>query len=131
MVSIDNARSFVYANGTMWERALWDYLFDDGSVDRVHQCLLCYKNPDGGWGHGLEHDIKCPLSNPLQVEFLLAILRDTALPPRNLLEGTAEWVEGSLDSDGTLKNPASLLDYPHASWWTKQGGADATRLNHR
>lgn len=121
MVSIEKARHFVHANGTMWERALWDHLFDGGSIERVYQCLLCYKNKDGGWGHGLEHDIKCPHSNPLQLEFLLSIVRDTGIPVGHLLKGTANWVENNLNEDGTLKNPPSLLDYPHAPWWGKGG----------
>lgn len=120
-VSIDRARSYVHANGVLWERALWDYLFDDGSLARVHQCLLCYKNEDGGWGHGLEHDIKSPLSNPLMLEFLLGIGRDTGIPLGEVLDGTPEWVESVQQPDGTLRNPPSLLDYPHAPWW-RDGG---------
>ena len=117
MVSVEKARHFVHANGVMWERALWDYLFERGPVERVHQCLLCYKNSDGGWGHGLEHDIKAPMSNPLMLEFLLSVVRDTGLPVRKLLDGTPEWVERVQDPDGSLQNPPGLLDYPHAPWW--------------
>ena len=117
MVSIDNARCFVHAHGELWERALWDYLFDNKSVDRVQQCLLVYKNNDGGWGHGLEHDIKAPISNPLMLEFLLSVNRDTSLPMGDMLEGTPEWLEKIQNPDGSLANPASLLDYPHAQWW--------------
>jgi hypothetical protein len=117
MVSIDNARCFVHAHGEMWERALWDYLFENKSVDRVHQCLLVYKNSDGGWGHGLEHDIKAPISNPLMLEFLLVVNRDTGLQIGNLLEGTPEWLEKIQEPDGSLANPAGLLDYPRAQWW--------------
>ena len=121
MISIEKARNFIHANGTLWERALWDHLFDNGPLERVHQCLLCYKNDDGGWGHGLEHDIKCPLSNPLQLEFLLAIMRDTGISPGDLLDGTPEWIKKNLNEDGTLKNPHSLLDYPYAPWWSTGG----------
>ncbi|MBB6022201.1 hypothetical protein HNR77_003297 [Paenibacillus sp. JGP012] len=42
-VSIDKARNFVYANGVLWEQALFHYLFDGGSIERLYQCLLCYK----------------------------------------------------------------------------------------
>ena len=117
MVSVDKARDFVHAHGVMWERALWDYLFDNGSVDKVHQRLACYKNSDGGWGHGLEHDIKAPVSNPLMLEFLLSIFRDTGLPVGNLLEGTPAWLEKIQKTDGSLENPPELLNYPHAQWW--------------
>jgi len=120
MITIENARSFVHAHGVMWERALWDYLFDQGPVERVHQCLSCYKNENGGWAHGLEHDIKSPLSNPLMLEFLLSVIRDTGIPAGTLLDNTPAWLESIQNPDGTLGNPSGLMDYPHAQWW--EGG---------
>ena len=121
MASVEKARYYVHASGALWERALWDYLFDDGPLARVHQCLLCYKNPDGGWGHGLEHDIKAPMSNPLMLEFLLSIWRDTGIPLDGMLEGTGEWLENVQRDDGSLRNPPEILDYPHAPWWNEGG----------
>jgi hypothetical protein len=120
-VSIDKARDFVYANGAIWEKALFSYLFDDGPLERLHQCLLCYKNSDGGWGHGLEHDIQCPDSHPLALEYLLTVVRDTNIPVGNILEGTVAWVEKNRNQDGSLKNPDSLLKYPYAPWWSNGG----------
>jgi hypothetical protein len=117
MISINNARCYVQAHGNLWERALWDYLFADGSPERVHLCFLPYKNKDGGFGHGLEHDIKTPSSNPLMLEFLLSIIRDTDLPVGELLDGTPEWLESIQKPDGSLDNPPDLQDYPHAQWW--------------
>jgi hypothetical protein len=117
MVSIDKARCFVHSKGNLWERALWDLLFSGASVERVHRCLVIYKNDDGGWGHGLEHDIKTPDSNPLMLEFLLSINRDTDLPLDELLEGTPKWVEKAQNEDGSLSNPPSLSDFPRAQWW--------------
>jgi len=67
MADIDKARCYVHAHGNLWERVLWDYLFAGGILERVHAFLFPYKNPDGGWGHGLEHDIMAPLSNSLVV----------------------------------------------------------------
>ena len=117
------ARNFIYSNGTLWERALFAYLFEDGPVERVHQCLLCYRNPDNGYGHALEHDIRYPGSHPLALEFLLRILQDMELPPGPLLDGVAEWVEANQQDDGFLKKPPELLEYPHAPWWNN-GGQD-------
>ena len=117
MVSVDKALCYVHAHGNLWERALWDYLFSEGPLERVYRCLLPYKNPDGGWGHGLEHDIKAPMSNPLMLEFLLSVMRDTGLPPGSLLDGTPEWLDSTQAEDGELTNPAGLEDYPRAQWW--------------
>jgi hypothetical protein len=120
-ISLNKARSFVYAHGALWERALFSYLFDGGSLEHVHQCLMCYKNPDGGWAHGLEHDLTCPDSNPIALEYLLTVFRDTGIPPGAVLDGTLAWVEANRNSDGTFKVPTTLLDYPHASWWEELG----------
>lgn len=123
-VSIKKARDFVYANGTLCERALFAYFFEGmsaGQLERLHQCLLCHKNPDGGWGHSLEHDIKTPDSNPLQLEFLLQMVRDTGFPVGHILDGSVAWVERNRNEDGSLKNPPGVLDYPHAPWWESGG----------
>ena len=113
----------MHARGNLWERALWDHLFDSGPDERLRRILSGYKNPDGGFGHGLEHDIKAPMSNPLMLEFLLSVMRDTGLLPGSLLEGTPEWVEEIQNDDGALRNPQGLHDYPHAQWW-QEGGQD-------
>ena len=121
MISINKTRTYVHTHGTMWERALFEYLFFDGPLERVHQCLRCYKNADGGWGHGMEHDIRCPSSNPLALEFLLSVFRDTGIEPGDLLDGAAAWVETNQADDGTLINPPDLLDWPHKPWWNEGG----------
>src|SRR5262245_23142932 len=120
-VNLKRARDFVYASGTLWERALFATLFQGESVERLHQCWLSYKNPDGGFGHALEHDVRCPDSHPLALEFLLGALTQTGVPVGTLLDGTAAWLERQRQPDGSLKNPAALLDYPHAGWWDGGG----------
>lgn len=117
MASIEKARCYVHAHGNLWERALWEYLFANGTAHRVHTCLLPYKNPDGGWGYGLEHDIKAPMSNPLMLEFLLSMIRDAGLPPGPILDGTPEWLASIQKEDGSLSNPPGLEKYPRAQWW--------------
>ena len=121
-ISVDKARAFVYGHGVLWERALFGWLFDGRPLSHVQQCLRGYKNADGGWGHGLEHDLKCPDSNPLALEFLLAVNRDTGLPVSDLLDGTVAWVEANRAPDGSLVNPPTTRDYPIAPWWQETGG---------
>jgi hypothetical protein len=44
MVDFKNARDFVYANGQLWERALFAYCFQDGSLAHLHDSLRAYRN---------------------------------------------------------------------------------------
>lgn len=124
-IDLKKARDFVYANGTLWERALFAYHFQDGQLARLHKTLLQYKNPDGGYGHALEHDVRCPQSHPAAVEFLLGVITWHELPVGNLLVDTPEWVIQHQNEDGSLQNPPELLDYPHAPWWAQMGGQQA------
>lgn len=121
-INLNKARDYVYGNGTLFERALFAWLFDDGSLERLHQIILCYKNPDGGFGHGFEHDLKAPQSNPLALEYLLGVMKYCQIPPGDVLAGCAAWVESQMDSDGSLRNPAEIREYPLAPWWQDWGG---------
>lgn len=121
-VDLEKARDFVYHAGSLFERALFAWLFDAGSEERVHQVVLCYKNPDNGFGHGFEHDIKAPQSNPLALEYLLSVMKYCRIPPGSILDGVSDWVEGQMDGLGNLKNPADIRDYPLAPWWQEKGG---------
>lgn len=121
-ISIKKARDFIYQNGVLWEKALFSYLHEDGSLEHLHQCLIAYRNPDGGFGHGFEHDITTPDSNPLPLEFMLRVmLADFHIPTGTLFDGASAWLEANTQPDGYLKNPASVLDYPHAPWWNEGG----------
>lgn len=121
-IDLDRARDFVYRNGTLLERALFAWLFDDGSLERIHQIILCYKNSDNGFGHGLEHDLKAPQSNPLALEYLLGMMKHAGVPPGSLLAGAADWVEAQMDERGALRNPPETRAYPLEWWWRESGG---------
>jgi len=120
-VSFDNARDFVYSNGVLWERALFAVLFQDGPIAHLHQCVACYRNSDGGYGHALEHDARTPESHPLALEYILGVFNQYDLPVGDLFDGAAAWAENNMRVDGSLKNPASFLAYPHAPWWNAGG----------
>ena len=121
-IDLGKARDFVYRRGTLLERALFAWLFEDGSLERLHQIILCYKNPDNGFGHGLEHDLKAPQSNPLALEYLLGVIKHTGIPPGSLFTGAADWVEAQMDERGDLRNPPETRLYPLEAWWREDGG---------
>ncbi len=121
-IDLRKARDYVYRRGTLFERALFSWLFDGGSLERLHQIILCYKNSDSGFGHGFEHDLKAPQSNPLALEYLLGVMKHAEIPPGTVLAGAADWVESRMDADGNLSNPAEIRDYPLAPWWQEWGG---------
>lgn len=121
-INLEKARDFVYRKGTLLERALFAWLFEGGSLERLHQIILCYKNPDNGFGHGLEHDLKAPQSNPLALEYLLGLMKHAGVPAGSIFAGAAAWVEARMDERGDMRNPPETRDYPLEAWWREQGG---------
>jgi hypothetical protein len=120
-IDLKRARDFVYQNGVLWERDLFAVHFEGGSLERLHRSLRAYQNADGGYGNAMEHDIRCPNSHPLALEFLLVVLVQNDLPPGDILDGAAAWVERNRAAAGSLINPPEVLDYPHAPWWNEGG----------
>jgi hypothetical protein len=103
---------------------LFGYLFEGRPIDKVHEALRAHRNPDSGWGHGMEPDIKTPESHVLALEFALTVVvRDMQMSPGDLFTGAAGWMEQHYDHEKTkMRNPASVLEYPHAPFWVDLGG---------
>jgi hypothetical protein len=116
-IRFDNAREFVYQHGTLWERALFALLFEGGSRERAVRCLALHQNEDGGWGHGVEHDIRTPASHPVAAEFALGLMAEFDLADPEIVSRTAAWCEASQGGDGEFPVGEAFHRYPRAPWW--------------
>jgi len=65
---LTEARWWLSANGRLLERRMFAALFEGADADGALDALRAYRNPDGGFGHGLEPDKRVPDSQPLDVE---------------------------------------------------------------
>jgi hypothetical protein len=119
----ESARDFVIKNARIIDRHLFDVLFCNGDGMAVATALKAYRNPDGGFGYGLEPDKRCPASLPVDIqvayEYLdragvledINVLKELVLPACDFMQ-TITTAEGGL--------PFSLpvaKEYPHAPWW--------------
>ena len=67
----DAGRSFIQREGRVLEQRLAATIFDGAPAAGVVDALRGYQNPDGGFGHGLEPDKRCPASLGIDVEAAL------------------------------------------------------------
>jgi hypothetical protein len=116
-ISFSKARDFVYQHGTLWERALFAHLFEQGSRERVLRCLAPCQNDDGGWGHAVEHDIRTPASHAVAVEYALGVLAEFKLANPESVARTAAWCEASQAESGEFSIGEAFHRYPRAGWW--------------
>jgi hypothetical protein len=80
------ARDFILTNARMIERRLFEYHFVNGNKEGVFHAVYAYRNPDGGFGHGMEPDTASPESQPLFSIMALETLDEIGCLDANLIE---------------------------------------------
>jgi hypothetical protein len=123
------AERFLRAEARLLEQRLFDTLFHGAPASGVVDALRGYRNDDGGFGHGLEPDKRCPASLPLDVEVALQTLVTAGTTDPQLLRGAADFLAG-IAVDGAVPLTAPVIeDYPraeHMTDWTFVPGLNPT-----
>jgi hypothetical protein len=110
---LERGRRFIETQARLLERRIFETVFDHGDPAAVVAALRAYKNPDGGFGHALEPDLRASASQPLFAEVALTSLREANAEPGDLLDGLPEFLESVSTPDGAV-SPALAGDYPCA-----------------
>jgi hypothetical protein len=129
-VRLESARDFLWKCARLLERRRFSFLFEHGRADSVLTALLPYQNDDGGFGQGLEPDLRGPTSQPIPVWTALWILDEIdrldakrAKPVISFLT-SLEATRGGVPF--TLR---SASDYPHGPWWETKSRHPPASLN--
>jgi len=117
----EQAKTYIFTHGRGLDQALFAYHFMDGSEDGVLNALATFQNEDGGFGHGLEPDIRTPASSVIATAHAFAIFRELKTPASHVMVQQA--VDFLLEQFDAQKNiwqivPLEVELAPHAPWWT-------------
>ncbi|MCI0686393.1 MAG: hypothetical protein L0Y54_04025 [Sporichthyaceae bacterium] len=122
------ARSFLDREGRLVERRLAAALFDGAEPGGVIDAVRAYRNDDGGFGHGLEPDKRCPASLPIDVECALDLLWAAVegAPDRaknrdldGLVTEACDWLGSVAEPDGGVPMGFPIIErYPRAEHWS-------------
>src|ERR687890_1116901 len=63
-VDLAAAADFLASSARVLDRRRFDLLFGDGDAEAVPPAVDGYRNPDGGYGWGLEPDLRSRTSQP-------------------------------------------------------------------
>jgi hypothetical protein len=116
-VDLDAAERFVHSNARLLDRHRLAVLLHGQPVDPVLQTLHAYRNPDGGFGHALEPDVRAPQSEPVSTLHALEVLAEVGKLDDPMVADAAAWIATIADADGGV--PFVLLTaaaHPHAPW---------------
>lgn len=117
-MNFDKAANFIWTNGRLLERRIFEYVFYDGSKKAVIDALNAYQNDDGGFGNALEPDLRTPESQPVCVEFGLRTLYDLNIQDRYLAFKVCEFISNHADLEKGIPDIfPSAGKYPKAAHW--------------
>jgi hypothetical protein len=122
-VDVSAAEQFVFANARLLDRHRLAVLLHGASDTPVLQALRAYRNPDGGFGHALEPDVRGPESEPASTLTALEVLCEIEAFDDPMVLSAAVWVGTIADSDGGVPFVTAAADgHPHAPWMVPSDG---------
>jgi hypothetical protein len=114
------AEQFLAATGRVLDRRRFARLFGPDGPEPVRDAVAAYRNPDGGFGHALEPDGRCPGSQPLAIALALATLDETDAWDDELVQGACGWLTVHAPAaGGAVEADPSIDGWPHAQWWAE------------
>ena len=97
---IEAARRFIHANGRLIDRHRLSVMLDGAPIEPLLTALRAYRNPDGGFGHALEPDVRCPGSQPAAPLQALEVLVDAGAYDEPMVADAVDWVGAIAAPDG-------------------------------
>ncbi|HEV7862019.1 MAG TPA: hypothetical protein VGR20_04935 [Acidimicrobiia bacterium] len=111
--------AFIEREGRLLERRLFATLFEGAAPSGVVDALRGYRNPDGGFGHGLEPDKRCPDSLPIDVESAFDALLVAGGFDEPMVRGACDWLAGVASTDGAVPLSFPVIEaHPRAEHWS-------------
>jgi hypothetical protein len=121
-IDVAAAEQFIYANARVLDRHRLAVLKGEEPAQAVLDALRAYRNPDGGFGHALEPDVRTPYSEPAATLSALHVLSEVGARDHPMVAEAAAWIGSIAGGDGTLTFVLPTAEpYPHAPWMVTSG----------
>jgi hypothetical protein len=116
---LSDARGFMAGHARLLDRRRFELLFNGGDPEPVLAALRAYRNPDGGYGHGLEPDLRARESQPSAALHAFEVFAE--ITPVRVPEAVelCDWLDSIALADGGLPFALPIEDASGcAPFWT-------------
>jgi hypothetical protein len=130
----DKAITFLQNQARPLERALYEYHFRGGDTEPVLNELAKFQNADGGFGHGLEPDLRLRDSSVIATSVAFQHLRELGVPADHpMIAAGSRYLLNTYDPQALNWPiiPPNVDDAPHAPWWVYDGDLQKSKSNPR
>lgn len=115
---LERAFEFMRLNARIIDRRRFALHFRDGAAAPLVAALRPYENPDGGYGHALEPDLRGEASQPVPTQHALEYLHEAGAARGPAVARIGDYlVSVTADGGGVPFVLPSVRDAPHAPWW--------------
>ncbi|MER7081239.1 hypothetical protein SAMN02982929_06826 [Saccharopolyspora kobensis] len=126
-IDLGRARKFMTAHARVLDRRRFEALTGgDAARDAIVSGLDAYRNPDGGYGWGLEPDLRAPESQPGGAQHALEALADARANSPHLT-ALLDWLNAATLPDGGLPFALPISDPAAcAPFWAQADPAESS-----
>ncbi|MGW0436109.1 hypothetical protein ACWDV4_26625 [Micromonospora sp. NPDC003197] len=118
-IDIAAAERFIHDTARLLDRHRLAVLRHGAPVEPVLTALRAYQNPDHGFGHALEPDVRDPASQPTATLHALEVLAEVGALDDPMVVQAADWAAHNARADGALPFVLpTAAHHPHAPWMT-------------
>ncbi|HYH59531.1 MAG TPA: hypothetical protein VD790_09960 [Thermoleophilaceae bacterium] len=110
MVDFEKAAEFMRTHARLLDRRRFELLFGDGSTAAALVALAAHGNSAGGYGHGLEPDLRSATSQPGAALHAFEVLAEVGPDAEEQAVGLCEWADSVAFEDGSLPFAFSMDD---------------------
>ncbi len=116
----ETARAFILREGRLLEQRLLATVFEGAPAAGVVDALRGYQNSDGGFGHGLEPDKRCPASLPIDIEVAFQTLVTAGTVDEPMVRRACDFLVSVTDPAGAVPLAFPVIEaYPRADHWSE------------
>ena len=101
-IDVDRATDFMIAHARMLDRRRFEFVLAKGDPDATLAALNAYRNPDGGYGWGLEPDLRAVESQPGGALHALEVFEELAPVVSPDAVALCDWLADVTLADGGL-----------------------------
>jgi hypothetical protein len=125
--AFDKAREYLFAQGRPLDQLRFEYHFEGGGQAAALEALAAFQNEDGGFGRGLEPDLRTEASSVIATSTAFGIMREIGATARKAV--VQHGIQYLLDSYQREKGvwpivPPEVENAPHAWWWSYEDSAE-------
>jgi hypothetical protein len=126
-VDLAAAADFLAGSARVLDRRRFDLLFGDGEAGPVLAAVDGYRNPDGGYGWGLEPDLRSRTSQPGGALHAFEAFADVVPVVSSRARELCDWLDGVTLSDGGLPFGLRVPDPAAcAPFWASADGTESS-----